>query len=475
MHFSRITFGGFLYFFMSTQVSISQESTGFKSVPFNNLEAFREPGKNWIIAGDAVADYTKPHDIRPVKGEGALVNNFSKNNQMHLFTKEEFGDLEVELDFMMAKNSNSGIYFQGRYEIQLLDSWMRLNPGSSDIGGIYMRWTPEKGTFEGTAPFMNVARAPGLWQHLSIRFIAPRFNDKGEKIKNARFDQVSLNGVVIQQNAEVTGPTGSGMFRDEKPEGPLTIQGDHGPVALKNIRYRRIGPDDTVAVKKTEWWERVSPIIVKPNGKISFIKSFLNYGNKKLTHVISVGHPDQLNYSYDLKQGALFQVWRGEFIDVTRAWRERGEHQLGVPIGSVIVLSDAPAIAVLNSESSAWPDSIAFDDMHNKGYMLDKQRSPTFSYSFNGLEVKDSVVFNTDREGITRTISVINPPANVYCRMGSGRKIENIGNDIYAIDDKTYYIKVDKKFKPAVRQSGKGFELIARYETAGPITYSIIW
>ncbi len=132
---------------------------------------------------------------------------------MHLYTKEEFGDIELELDFMMAKNSNSGVYLQGRYEIQLLDSWMKLDPTSSDAGGVYLRWTPERGEFEGTPPVMNVSRAPGLWQHLSIKFRAPRFNDKGEKTENARFVSVYLNGVLVQQEVEVTGPTGSGMFR----------------------------------------------------------------------------------------------------------------------------------------------------------------------------------------------------------------------------------------------------------------------
>src|SRR4051812_1663715 len=246
------------------KVNFSQSSNVFKAISLNNLDAFREPGTNWVIASDAVADYTKPYDIQPVKGEGAIVNVFKKNKQMHLITREEFGDVEVDLDFMMAKESNSGIYLQGKYEVQLLDSWTNLNPGSGDLGGIYQRYSQQRGTYEGNAPLMNVAKAPGLWQHMKIKFTAPKFSSDGKKISNARFDEVTLNGIVIQQNAEVTGPTGYDISPDESPKGPLLFQGDHGPVAFKNIRYRQ---PDTTSVKSENSDEVINPILVEPAGK----------------------------------------------------------------------------------------------------------------------------------------------------------------------------------------------------------------
>jgi hypothetical protein len=460
-----------------TYTAYSQDQ--FTSISLNNLDAFREPGNNWVIAGDAVADYTKQHDIKAIKGEGAIVNNFSRNKQMHLYTKEEFGDLELELDFMMAKNSNAGVYLQGRYEIQLLDSWMRLNPTASDAGGIYVRWTPQRGEFEGTPPVMNVAKAPGLWQHLSIKFRAPRFNNKGEKTENARFVSVYYNGVLVQQEAEVTGPTGSGMFPDEKAVGPLVLQGDHGPVAFRNIKYRKpvtpvAGPPrDEYWIPKSNYWNTVNPIIVTPENKPAFIKTFLMNGEVKLTHVLSIGAPNEVNYSYDVKQGNIFQVWRGKFIDVTPAWHDRGGMQLGIPLGSVISLQDAPAVAVLQDEKSVWPDSVSFDDMHNKGYILDKKRTPSFNYSYNNLHVKDSVAIMENNEGISRTFIIDNAPANSYCRIAAGSNIENINGDVYAVNDKLYYIRIDKKYKPVIRQSGKGWEMIVKYTS--PVTYSFIW
>jgi hypothetical protein len=146
-----------------------------------------------------------------------------------------------------------------------------------------------------------------------------------------------------------------------------------------------------------------------------------------------------------------------------------------VPIGSVITLSDAPAVAVLSNDQSAWPDSIAFDEMQNKGYVLNEERSPTFMYSVKGMEVKDSIVFQSSGEGITRTITVINAPSNTYCRLASGKKIESIGDGLYVVDNKSYYLKTDKRVRASVRNSGGGAELIVKYDPQVPVNYSIIW
>lgn len=457
------------------QAGHAQNDTIMKMISFTNLDAFADPPKNWIIAAGATSDFSKPNDLKPLKGTGAVVNDLSKNNRMHLFTKEEFGDLELEMDFMMAKNSNSGIYLQGRYEIQLLDSWTKLNLTASDAGGIYSRWTEQRGNYEGTAPLMNVARAPGLWQHLKLLFRAPRFNDKGEKIRDARFEQVYLNEVLVQQSANITGPTRSAMFTDEKSRGPLVLQGDHGPVAFRNISYRQPGEVKERSNIAAGYWEARNPILINPQSKNYLLRSFLEYGKKTLTHVISVGSPAELNYAYDLKQGALIEIWRGNFLDVTRMWLGRGEPQLARPLGSVVRLNDAPAVAVLANENMPWPDSVAFDDLQSHGYTLNKQRTPVFTYSIRGTEVKDSIAFEANGEGITRSVMVTNPPTDMYCRIADGKTIEHVNDNLYTIDDRTMYIRLDKKYKPVIRPSAKGSEMLVRFSAAGPLTYSIVW
>jgi sugar phosphate isomerase/epimerase len=75
-----------------------------------------------------------------------------------------------------------------------------------------------------------------------VVFRAPRFDKRGRKLSNARFETVVHDGVLIHEDIELTGPTRAGIANDEKPTGPLMLQGDHGPVAYRNIRIEPAGP-----------------------------------------------------------------------------------------------------------------------------------------------------------------------------------------------------------------------------------------
>lgn len=223
------------------------------TINFQNLDAFKPTGSNWRVAGDVFYDLTTGGKGSTKSGTGLLVNDPSGKSKDHLLTKMEHGDIELDLDFMLEKGSNSGVYLQGRYEIQLFDSWGVKEPKSSDCGAIYERWDEsrpdgQKG-YQGHAPTQNVSKAPGLWQHLNVVFRAPRFDEKGQKITNARFIQVVQNGVTLHKNIEVTGPTRAAAFADEKPTGPLMIQGDHGAVAVRNISYKAYGIEPVTLTK----------------------------------------------------------------------------------------------------------------------------------------------------------------------------------------------------------------------------------
>ncbi len=99
---------------------------GQTSIPLQNLENFRDPGKSWSIAGDVTADL-EGNTLVASKGVGILVNNPNEENSgKDLYTLEEYGDMDLDIEYMMAPGSNSGIYLLGRYEIQLLDSWEKL-------------------------------------------------------------------------------------------------------------------------------------------------------------------------------------------------------------------------------------------------------------------------------------------------------------------------------------------------------------
>ncbi len=213
----------------------------FSSVSLSDMTDFTTVSNNWTIAGGAYADRSQNHILQTNAGSGVLINIPSEGAKENLFTTFEHGDIELELDVMIPKGSNSGIYFQSRYEIQLLDSWGVVKAGHGDMGGVYQRWdaSKEKGLegYEGHSPKINAAKTPGLWQHMKVIFHAPQFDDSGNKIKNAWFEEVWLNGVLVQENVMMTGPTRGGL-EDEKPLAPLMLQGDHGPVAFKNIQYK---------------------------------------------------------------------------------------------------------------------------------------------------------------------------------------------------------------------------------------------
>jgi len=163
---------------------------------------------------------------------GELINfvehnwNEAPQSGVDLCTEAVFGDCIVEIEFMVPRGANSGVYLMGEYEVQVLDSWGRETMTQGDVGAIY----------SAAAPKVNASRPPGEWQKFVIDFQAPRFDANGNKTQKAKFIKITLNDIVIQENVEVEGSTGGGITGKEHPKGPLMLQGDHGPVAFRNIK-----------------------------------------------------------------------------------------------------------------------------------------------------------------------------------------------------------------------------------------------
>ncbi len=207
------------------------------------LADWRTPTSDWLLARNVALDPadSKKFFLETAGAEpqpGAILANGRAGRTQNILSKAEHGDAEVHVEFVVPQGSNSGVYLQARYEVQILDSWGVKEPKYSDCGGIYERWKDDHG-YEGHAPRVNASRRPGEWQIFDITFRAPRFDEAGRKIENARFIRVLHNGQLVHENVEVTGPTRAATFEnDEKPLGPLMLQGDHGPVAFRNIRIR---------------------------------------------------------------------------------------------------------------------------------------------------------------------------------------------------------------------------------------------
>jgi hypothetical protein len=195
---------------------------------------------DWQEVGDVTMDATNPRRLTPKPGKGVLWNGRTGRSP-NLVTKAGYGDIEAHVEFIVPKKSNSGVKLHGQYEIQILDSFGVAKPSGSDCGGIYPR-AEDKPFYhyldKGTPPRVNAAKPAGEWQTLDVIFQSPRFDTDGKKIANARFVKVVLNGTVIHENIEQATPTGQALVNKESATGPLLLQGDHGPVAFRNIRVR---------------------------------------------------------------------------------------------------------------------------------------------------------------------------------------------------------------------------------------------
>jgi hypothetical protein len=202
--------------------------------PFNGTDLkgwkFRGPKEKskWVVGFATLepkdASKLSVTPLRPEAAGAARPQLVNGERGVDLYTEQKFGDCTVEVEFMVPRGSNSGVYLMGEYEVQILDSYGKKKLAYGDVGGIYNT----------SAPRVNAARRPGEWQKFVIDFRAPRFKD-GKKAANARFVRVTLNGTLVQENVEVKGPTTSALTGREAPTGPLLLQGDHGPVAFRNL------------------------------------------------------------------------------------------------------------------------------------------------------------------------------------------------------------------------------------------------
>jgi hypothetical protein len=203
-----------------------------------DLVGWRSPKGTWSPFESIQLDPANPKAFIAKPGKGVMLNSAGERT-VDALTEREFGDCRLHAEFCVPKGSNSGIYLMGRYEVQIFDSFGKDKMSFSDCGGIYERPAGNKGE-GGRAPDVNASKAAGEWQVFEITFRAPRFDTSGKKTANAKFIEVKLNDQVVQSNVEAAGPTRAAKFNEEKPAGPLMLQGDHGPVAFRNLRIEEV-------------------------------------------------------------------------------------------------------------------------------------------------------------------------------------------------------------------------------------------
>jgi len=143
-----------------------------------------------------------------------------------IMTKQLFNDFQLHVEFLLpeSENTNSGVYIQRRYEVQINDEYNAENsPGMG--GSIYRQKIPD----------VNVSKPKGEWQTYDIIFRAARFDpaDPAKKVENARIT-VLHNNVVIHNNVIITTKTGVGDPEGPEP-GPIMLQDHLAPVKFRNI------------------------------------------------------------------------------------------------------------------------------------------------------------------------------------------------------------------------------------------------
>lgn len=198
----------------------------------------RKPPESAVVlfSGKDLSNWREPGGGPPAwKVEGGAMT-VTKDN---IVTAETFADAFIHVEFRTPNmpgvsgqgKGNSGVYVQGRYEIQVLDSYGINIPGKGDCGAIYGQY----------APLVNASRPPLAWQTYDIIFRAPRVDESGKVTERARIT-VLQNGIVIQNNVELPGTSAGALDENVGERGPLLLQAHGSPVQYRNIWLVHLPP-----------------------------------------------------------------------------------------------------------------------------------------------------------------------------------------------------------------------------------------
>ncbi len=588
--------------------SVIPEKIPLKVLSLKDMSSFSNPDKGWKLVKDVFPN-SLPREtgegdgFTTIPGNGVLLKDSEEEQPSDISTGFEHEDLEIELAFLLPKGATASLLFQGKYGLELSDTW-RNNGSEINFCG-----TLKNGDTD-IIPSVNACKAPGLWQKLKVFFRCPRFDDQGNKIKDAQFESVYLNDFLIHKNVEISALSDLAATKDEKKAGPLTFKTEDQFFAIKDLRYQaytlsalslenltytvydslfKTFPDFTtihpvdsgkatsLEVKELDlsyksycvifkgvlnvpitdtylfhvdlddageifiddrlvnkymlhseeygnkfglaeleagkhpfelrfiqkgWRTRVnifyesmniskkdlvhktspetkqtavSPILVQALEKPEMVRSFVSHMGEAKTHVISVGDPQGVHYTYNLKKASLIKLWKGQFGDATAMWHSRGATQLWHAKNFTLDIADGIPIARLTAENVHWPDPP--QEVGFNGYHIDPEQRPVFDYSFDNIQFEDQIKPSSDNLGLTRSIHVHsdNPPDNLWYRLASGNKITRLNDLLYLIDG-NYFLRIESEndVAPTLRNDS---ELIVSIPTKlqSTIQYSLIW
>lgn len=155
-------------------------------------------------------------------------------------TEQSFGDVQLHVEWASPAEiegegqgrGNSGVFLMGRYEVQVLDSYENTTYADGQAAALYGQYPP----------LVNASRPPGEWQTYDIIFRRPHFDAHGEVVRPARLT-VFHNGVLVQDNVTLTGPTGHyerPPYEAHPDRLPIHLQDHSNPVRFRNIWLREL-------------------------------------------------------------------------------------------------------------------------------------------------------------------------------------------------------------------------------------------
>lgn len=228
--------------FESPDGTIKAEVDG-TNILVNNADGVKIMELNRVNRESPTLGATPPENA-VVLFDGKGVNRFPKSKvdekigglEPGITSEDTFGDCSLHVEFFLPfvpeargqGRGNSGLYLQGRYEVQMLDSFA-LEGKDNECGGLYKT----------AAPKVNMCLPPLTWQTYDIDFTAAKFDAAGKKTTNARIT-VKHNGVVIHENQEIPATTGGAQNKvEDATPGPMYLQNHGNPVRYRNIWVTR--------------------------------------------------------------------------------------------------------------------------------------------------------------------------------------------------------------------------------------------
>ncbi len=265
---------------------------------------------SWVAEKGGPAGWTVENGELTIKpGSGAIA------------TRQAFADCQLHLEWRTPAvvtgegqgRGNSGVFLQGRYEVQILDSYHNSTYANGQAGAVYKQHIPQ----------VNASRPPGEWQAYDIIYTAPRFNNDGS-LKNPALVTVLHNGVLVQDHVAIAGSTANrGLPKYEKHpfQQPLVLQEHKNPVSFRNIWIRELGVNRLLNGTDTHGWYSFLEKLGKnndPEGNFKIEQGLLHVEGKNFGYLAT----DQPYANYYLK--VVFKWGRHQYAPRATGKRDSG-------------------------------------------------------------------------------------------------------------------------------------------------------